>query len=260
MSHMYDINVTFMEMYSLIQSVPYTWKCILRIGDNETMLTESWFDIALKGHKISKDLYWFIISRNAPVTQGSMLLWSQDFNKNIQSKEWSGICCCPWKITLCSKLRLFQYKIVQRCLVTNVHLFYYKVKESKNCTFCKSQTETIMHLFWDCPNVCKFWEDILKMLKIQFNNNRLLLSSPRTCEKILLNTVVTNLLDCINLFVLVAKRYIYITRCKQGQLNPQAFIGYFLKFKEIEKFIAVKNRKLEQHELNWAKFTTNNYL
>lgn len=252
---MFNVHVNFMEMYVLIQTIPYVWKTYLRTGDNATSLSESWYEIALKGNKISKEIYWYIVNNKAPEIQGAMLLWSQDLNMTFEDGEWSRICQLPWKVTLSTKLRLFQYKITQRCLVTNIHLFHYKIKDSKNCTFCKKYPETIVHLFWECDKVRHFWRSILDILKYQFNDNSLTLATSDIKKKILLNRVTSKPIECINMFVLVAKRYIYVTRCELGVLNPHAFVSQLLNYKEIEKFIAIKNRKLEQHQTKWAKYS-----
>ena len=40
-----------------------------------------------------------------------------------------------------------------------------KIKDSEMCTFCKSQTETIRHLYWDCYYSKRLWERLKYWLK-----------------------------------------------------------------------------------------------
>ena len=60
-----------------------------------------------------------------------------------------------------SKLRVFQFKLVHRKLATNYFLFKIGIK----CSFCKESLETLLHLFWECPFVKSFWNEISNWMK-----------------------------------------------------------------------------------------------
>ena len=53
----------------------------------------------------------------------------------------------PFKTTLDTKLREFQYKILIRILYTNNMLFKLKKVNYPLCDFCEKELETIEHLF-----------------------------------------------------------------------------------------------------------------
>lgn len=159
LNQQYSVTVQFMQIFSVIKSIPHNWKVHLRSNesvDNEIKM----FSTIQNQTKISRMLYWEYIDRSDVSIQGSRLLSSQDFNKTFTEKEWEKISCFPFRITLSTKLRLFQYKITQRCLVTNINLFYYGIKDTKNCTFCNNHNETIIHLFWECHVVQRFWKQV----------------------------------------------------------------------------------------------------
>ena len=44
-----------------------------------------------------------------------------------------------------------------------------KLTDSKLCTFCKLEAETIEHLFVDCPYVKDIWDAVEDMLLNRFN-------------------------------------------------------------------------------------------
>ena len=48
------------------------------------------------------------------------------------------------------KLRSFQYRLLQRALITNVQLKRWKIIDSDNCTFCGMEKETVQHLLAYC--------------------------------------------------------------------------------------------------------------
>jgi len=51
------------------------------------------------------------------------------------------------------KLRSFQIKLNFRAIVTNIALHSFGLKDSENCSFCKANPETLMHVFCDYPIV-----------------------------------------------------------------------------------------------------------
>ena len=77
------------------------------------------------------------------------------------SVGWEKIYLLPFKATLDTKLREFQYKILNRILYTNM-LFTSKFKKVNSllCDFCEKELETIEHLFFHCTKVCMFWDDL----------------------------------------------------------------------------------------------------
>lgn len=242
-----------MDLYRIIQSIPHTWKRILRLDnlDDQLVAVENWFNRAFKGDKISRDIYWSMVESSCAFPQGSMLLWSQEFDCCFEELQWEKYCELPWKITNSTKLRLFQYQITQRCLVTNINLFYYKIKNSKSCTFCGSNTETIKHLLWDCRIIKRFWHDVFDIFKFHFSDNRLHFDTQDIAKKIILNKVVSDPKDYLNTCVLLAKRHIYVSRCSGTRPNPFTYTNLLVKHKQLEHFIAVKNNILESFEQRW---------
>ena len=61
-----------------------------------------------------------------------------------------------------STLRWFQYRLSHRILanVTNDYLFRINITHTFQCTFCKNDTETLLHLFVDCKHVQEIWHKL----------------------------------------------------------------------------------------------------
>ena len=51
------------------------------------------------------------------------------------------------------KLRDFQFKIINRILVTNIFLFKINKKDNDLCSYCQGEAESIIHLFVRCEIV-----------------------------------------------------------------------------------------------------------
>ena len=47
----------------------------------------------------------------------------------------------------------------------NCFLFKIGIKSNDQCSFCKESSETLLHLFWECPFVKSFWNEIGNWMK-----------------------------------------------------------------------------------------------
>ena len=63
-------------------------------------------------------------------------------------------CPPPYKLPFCSteatKLVIFQFKLLHGSLATNVYLNKTEIRENDICTFCRTEKESLFHLFWSC--------------------------------------------------------------------------------------------------------------
>ena len=54
------------------------------------------------------------------------------------------------RVTIVTNLRTFQYKISNNVLYLNEKYFRFKFVSSPICSFCNSEDETPLHLFYSC--------------------------------------------------------------------------------------------------------------
>ena len=99
--------------------------------------------------------------------------WSKYFM--ISDSQWKAIFQLPFSTTSDSKLLWFQYRINHHILTTNSYMFKIGIIDSKLCTFCESEEETIYHLLWDCPHVQQLLSEFTrycnsKEIEIEFND------------------------------------------------------------------------------------------
>ena len=101
--------------------------------------------------------------------------WKIFFDLKLQQKggaegahiDWKEAYLLPFEITKSTKLIEFQFKLLHKRLSTNSYLYKIKIKNIESCTFCKTQKEDIIHLFWYCDQVASFWNRIEIMIKQQ---------------------------------------------------------------------------------------------
>ena len=154
-----------------------------------------------------------------------------------------------YKITNVSKYRSFQYRVLQRALVTNIHLSKWNIVQSANCTFCCEEVETAVHLLVECPIVQYLWRNVFIYIKECFSIE---VSEPSTTA-IILNDVHKGHPKAVNMLVLITKQFIYSQKCMGQQLAFPVLKALFKRVENIERYIAIKNGKVNLYEYKWGK-------
>ena len=132
-----------------------------------------------------------------------------------------------------------------RILATNSLLLKMKLSKTDKCTFCKSQTETLIHLFWECPLTKTFWNEVFQFM----NDIGLPCVSEFNATDILCGKEGEN--KVVNMISLNAKRYIYRTKMCSNipYLNVFKKMIYF-QYK-VEQRIAFNTDKTEMFLNQW---------
>ena len=161
-----------------------------------------------------------------------------------------------YKLTNIPKFRSFQYRLLQRGLVTNVLLCKWGIVNSSLCYFCKKGEETVVHLVYECDEVKILWEGIKVYLQERYPKQGIDIN----LKNVIFNDIAVEPMckNAINCICLVTKQYIYSQKCLKKGLNVYELKGRIRQMEYIEKYIAVKNDKLETHQKKWANVVTSN--
>ena len=150
-------------------------------------------------------------------------------------------------------IRSFQLKLLDDIVFTNKRLAKIGYVLHDTCTFCKVETETTYHLFYECPFTLLFWEN--------FENFWFVLSGKR--EKFTLQDVYIDKsenCELLNYLITLAKLHIWQSR-KQDKI-PECEV--FLKQVDVkyrtEKYIAVKNNTQKKFQGKWLLYRWHLYL
>ena len=156
-----------------------------------------------------------------------------------------------YRVTNIAKYRSFQYRLIQRGLVTNVQLCKWNIVESNLCTFCGEALETVPHLLVECPHVHMIWQSVFKFIAEEYGPVRI---NTETCN-IIMNNIVESKCSIANFICLISKQYIYSQRCLKKELLWQELKGKIKSIERIERYIAVKNNKVHLHVKKWGRKT-----
>ena len=239
-----------MYVNMVIHAVPTEWKEIVKNNqinldapNNPTAL-----EIATSKIKISKFIYSKIMQKsNVELIQKLIEKWTQDIpNINLEEVEFENFFQIIPKSIMSPKHRDFQFRLIHRVLVTNKSLKLWKIKESDRCTFCGLECETIKHILWDCMYVNRLWETLFNWITDKTNT-----TITFTVKDILLGITFEEMI-AFNCIFIITKQYIYATKCLEQKPDFNQLLSKIQYQKNVEKYIATKNNKLQSYENKWS--------
>ena len=158
-------------------------------------------------------------------------------------KEYYGI---PFNTTIYTKLRSFQFKVIHNILYTNEKLHKIGYSDTALCTFCKKETETLLHLFVQCESISPLWKKITDNLLQPYGIETL------SNKDILLGILVEKQNNVINHIIMEAKYYIYASKLEQSLPHYNRLISRLKLTESIEREIARKSeKKITVHTHKW---------
>ena len=106
-----------------------------------------------------------------------------------------------------------QFKLLYRRLATNDFLNKIGIRENDICTFCRTEKESLFHLFWSCSETSCFWQGFMKWLA---ENQIKLKSEIFTLDLIIsLRSDTLDIQHKAGLYFLVPRCYIWSCRIKE---------------------------------------------
>ena len=210
----------------VVHSLPSDWKTIIRssVCTNERKPIPCTPYIKLNCGSVpisdvtSKQIYdSFLRKKQIPPTAQQKL--TDKYSET--SINWEKVYSLPFRTTLDSKLREFQYKILNNIVFTNDKLFRFGLSQSPNCTFCNEEPESIEHLLSRCKVSSEFWKEVLSWLK----DNNIIIESLNEIGLFLGNFEKTEDFFIINHILLLGEYYIYVRKCHGSLPSLRGFIA-----------------------------------
>ena len=195
---------------------------------------------------VSKTIYKEL--RNRIITPPTAQLKYNILFENDGELDWKKIYCLPHRVALDTKSREFQYKLLNRCLATNVLLSKVGIISSPLCSFCGEVDESLEHIFITCHYTKKFWAEVIKWMGHQNIQIKSL------CHKDIMFGMTDEEDWFVNHILLIAKKFIYSCRCNKVKPSIIAFKPQVKKIYQLEEKIAQFNNKWPIHQKKWGKY------
>ena len=237
----------YIPYLSLIKAIPREWKTTIGKGIQDDNI-ENIVTLVKNRLDVTKKVYWRYI-RSRQGNDAPYLVWARQLPECVTMDQWEKSRISCFKISLDTKLRYFQYRLLSCKLVTNSLRHRWDNTVSPLCYFCKEKEEVVMHILYECKIVKKLWSHVEKWLKY-------ILKYPvdLSINDIILNNVTGKNGWFINTVILVTKQYIYATKCLKKELNARHVTQRVHNIYVIEKWIANSKDKSKKHEGKWQMY------
>ena len=247
-----QFGLSKMRFNSLKVAIPKEWKdfFVEHVKEQYFPLPPSNYDRCIISSNFSREVYK-TISTDVSFIHSKFVKWQQDLGYDICEDifTFGKMHLNVYQVTNIAKFRSFQYRLLQRGIVTNIQLYKWKLKNNEYCSFCQNERETVLHLFVQCPIVKELWQSVMDNLSIRYQVEMICINP----ENVILNRIVVQKKNHILNFVcLLLKQFIYRQRCLNEPIHSAIFMRYLSKIEGIEKYIAVKNSRLATHLKKWG--------
>ena len=205
-----DISVNFLLYQGVVRAIKRYQKKLEIEVVNDCLIDKPYiWQYLSKGG--SKHIYSCLLPQCEPLK--CIRKWGQTLNTDIIDKV---VFTKLKKTTHDTRLRWLQYRILYRILPTGRFLFLRKITDSPVCCFCNNEEETLLHFFWNCQYVKKFWTDLEEWLHTKFMH----CSNVTLSKEIIILGFKENFISdrIFDLIILLAKQYIF--SCKQKGVIP----------------------------------------
>ena len=212
------------DLMSLVDAIPAPWRQSLKINgylNKSPFVIQDQIQLVLNNQEVSiteatfKKVYRELVSGFVtPPTAHSK--FNESFNGVCL--DWNEIHSLPFLVALDTKSREFQYKILNRYLVTNTFLKKMGKIDSSLCTFCGMLDESLEHLFVTCHFTTLLWKEL-----IAWCSRRQIKVESLSAANIIFGDWQRK--DCfllLNHIILIAKQYIYY--CRSNNLKPLFYV------------------------------------
>ena len=230
----------YLLLQGMFSAIPPNWKLSLKDGENtnnQTDKTVSDNDVQDVTRMTSISIYSTLVKRiQIPPTAQSKFNSLYNISGTI---DWKNIYLLPGRVTLDTRTRAFQYKILNRILYTNKILYKINLVPSPMGTFCGDHEETLEHLLISCAYTKNFWLSVISWL----NTYNMKIDKLHEVT-ILFGISDNNPGNCLlNHMIILGKYTIYICRCKNIKPSLSLLKAKTTETRKQEKKKKKKKRK-----------------
>ena len=245
-----EFGLTKLRFNSLKTILPRGWKdcfCKLTTGVFKPVKPHN-FEYSIVGVKNLSSIIYKFLAEDATIMQNKLVKWERELGDDfsVDIFEFGRLCNDAYKLTLVPKYRSFQYRLLQRGVVTNMHLHKWGILPSDMCSFCSMEQETICHIMFQCVEVQSLWKQFSEYIEEQYG-----VKVKLDLTSVILNQVIEPRRSVINFLCLLTKHFIYVQRCLKNSLSFVVLKQIIKKIESIEKYIAIKKGKIQIHNRKW---------
>ena len=174
--------------------------------------------------------------------------WNSQLKGQINNEHWYFYYKACFKTMKDNSVIWFQYRILGRILGTRSYLYKIKMANSNLCGLCGSESETMIHMFTQCPKVKELWINIFSWIEHKLSVKLEL----DTVAKVLGYPTQNEHFWPLNFILMITKQYIF-SCCKNKEKTNIFSLQQIAKQKfEEQKSLANVNCQDQLFAKKWA--------
>jgi len=235
----------------LMAAIPQEWKRTIRLNE-DTVDNEDYklIDQLMDTPKASRVVYDSIINTKCKPPLKAIEKWQTELATTSTAKEIMKAHTSQRKGIINNKIRSYNYKFMLRIVPTQRRLFLLGKATTEDCQICNT-TETISHLYWDCPCTKRLWERLKSTIE-----EKMRIIFPLCKERCLIGTghgVSKTHLHEIQQLCNLTKYYIHLNKCNKTKSSPEG-LDSFLKSKlRMEKHLYMEKGRVNLFQEKWGE-------
>ena len=164
------------------------------------------------------------------------------WNSQLDNINWHKAWLCPFKFCISNKIREIHWKILHNIYPCNKTISMI-VDIDVNCSFCKVEPETVIHLFYHCPLSFAFWTDLENFI---FSKTNFLMSIIPKDVITLFESDVNTVKYIVNLAIAIGKFHI---QCLAKVFIALELFHILSRYKHKLKYILLGFYVIDQHKV-----------
>ena len=229
---------------TILRSIPRQWKDLLsreKPNRYDRFCSEA---VTLESKSaVAKWAYSRLLPDSCP-PEKALIKWKTDLFLS-DTFNWSNVFEHVYALSDNITLRWLQFRLLHRILPTNKRLELYGITTSDKCHRCPRQIETLLHIFWSCPTVNRFWRELSSVFSAEFNTNTVILNLWGGQE-----TRVPK--QSIEMVMMLAKLYIWRCRSRESHPSVQGLLETVRNQWSIDKYISIVRGTEAKFEALWG--------
>ena len=198
----------------------------------------------LSSSNVGKEAYTLIVKGITSAPDKSQSKWIADCKNYENLINWDKSYILPFYCTKETKLQTFQFKLLH--IATNDYLYKIGISLTNICTFCEQNTESLIHLFWDCELVQTFWQKIQHWFIQRQTKPQEFSLTLSTCLELVDSTEVILLHHAL----LIGRYHIHSSKLKKTLQNLQVFTQISISAKKSKSVMLIRQILLRNTNRN----------
>ena len=240
-----EYGLGMMQYNSLVSALPREFKKFFQNQKEYIEQKHHFYELSCVRANLTSHAYSAFAEDTGRIAEKSRK-WENVFGSSFDTQEYLSCLKEIYCTTNIPKYRSFQYRLMQRALITNVQLHRWNKKDDDSCSFCGEEPESYPHLFILCKLIQPMWVQIEQFM-MQFDSTEIRFD----VASVICNRIVSKSRNVKNFICLLFKQYLYRQRCLSKEPKISEFKQIVWRTERIEKYIAEKNNKLEKHRKKW---------